>query len=236
MLSIELEEKAPYAATLISDLRQITAPYAVCVLKCRFVFCPEHNQWIRDSLSPQFQTTDSWESIATRRVTDLVPEKKQAELLLWGKVKPHAALRLEDAAGTRTLVQTRTLAPEPVLYWQSEWKPRPKGSLTQTHFMVAPSYGRFPQDWGSAQSLCFQGIFSPQSIANTSRFQTNCFKIQGILTASNRQTIPTPVSFTCDSLFINTCEGYIEQLWRARFPWDFMGEQVGVLWLEMIKI
>jgi hypothetical protein len=81
MLSVEINSKAPYLAMVLSDLRKPEAPHAVCVAKCRFVFCLRAQEWVLNSMAPDFQEIDCWKTVAARQVTDLVPEKKQAELL-----------------------------------------------------------------------------------------------------------------------------------------------------------
>jgi hypothetical protein len=136
---------------------------------------------------------------------------------------------LQDAAGIRTVVKTGHLSPEPVLYWQGEWRARSQGKSAMHDFMVAPSYMRFSQPWEQIFALQFQGIFLPPTIAVGTVFQTNGFEVSGILVLSGEQST---VPFCCDSICVNTDEGYIDMVWRARFPWDFMKEPMGILYLE----
>jgi len=230
MLSITTDPKAPYAATILSDLRQVETPHAVCVAKCRFVFCAKTQEWVWHNTAPDFQEIDCWDTVPTRQVTDLVPEKKQAELLLWGKVQSGARVLMQENANTKTIVKVGNLSPEPVLYWQSEWQPRPKGDLSKMHFMAAPKYARVEKSWEQINALRFQGIFSTPAIAADTVFQISCFEVLGVLIS---ESVQSTVPFSCDSICVNTDEGHIDMVWRARLPWDLMGERVGVLSLDI---
>ncbi len=230
MLSLGIDPNAPYVATMTSDLRIPKMPQVVCVAKARFVFCLQNRAWIWGHTLPDFQEIDCWDTVPTRQVTDLLPEKKQAELLLWGVVKPRATVFVQDKAGLKVVVKTGNLSAEPVLYWQNDWKPRPKTALSTTDFMVAPAYARFLPSWEKIEALRFQGIFSLPEMPIDTVFRTGEFEASGTLLAADVQS-KMPVC--CDSIFVNVEQGYIDMVWRARFPWDLMGEDVGVFWLDI---
>jgi hypothetical protein len=230
MLSVGIDPNAPYVATITSDLRLPEMPHVVCVAKARFVFCMQNREWSWDRTVPDFQEIDCWDTVPARQVTDLLPEKKQAELLLWGMVKPGAKILRQDNEGLKIVVKTGNLSPEPVLYWQNDWKPRPKTALSTMDFMVAPAYARFAQPWEKTEALRFQGIFSLPGIPIDTIFRTGGFGAFGTLVSSGSQS---KIPVCCDSIFVNVDQGYIDMVWRARFPWDLMGERVGVFWLDI---
>jgi hypothetical protein len=127
-------------------------------------------------------------------------------------------------------VKTGNLSPEPVLYWQGEWRGRPQGKSAMHDFMVVPSYARFLKPWEKMHALWFQGIFSTLTVAVDTVFQTNGFQALGTLVSCGEQSM---VIFSCDSICVNTDQGHIDMVWRARFPWDFMAGPIGVLYLEI---
>ncbi|MEY3182727.1 MAG: hypothetical protein RLZ35_712 [Pseudomonadota bacterium] len=231
MLSTVMPNQAPYVATLFSDLRQLKTPYTVCVVKSRFIYAFDRQAWIRDNKPPAFQEIDCWTSTETRQVTDLVPEKQTSELLLWGQIRPRSAISLQAGdVASQVVVKVGNLSPEPVLYWQDDWKTRPTGKSAMQHFLVAPSYARYPKSWDQINQLTFYKVFSSMDCVQETVFRTNHYQCMGTLVSRVNQQF---ISFVCDSIYINTDAVYIDMVWRTRFPWDLMGEDLGELHISM---
>jgi len=240
MLFIEKDPNSPFAATLFSDLRTPASPYAVCVVKARYQYCMNLHKWALDKTPPAFQTVDCWSSVTARQVTDLVPEKSQLEILLRGEVRSEARITLDNGKFQQTIQKTGRLAPTPTLYWQEEWQPRAASKKGLSHYLVAPRYGRMAALQGSDQSLClqfeFDNLFSAKSVAKKSVFKLGEITIQGQLDPANQsrdvETTLEQLPFNQDTLLIDTDQGIMDCLWRARIPWDLMSDQQGRLKLS----
>lgn len=222
-----INNQTPFAATFLSDIpRPGQEPQVICVIKERYLWQDQEKSWIlSDAEKTPIQDIDIWDPVSERRVSDLVPEKLKSELLLQGLMRPQTLIQIQEQGRLRTLVKTGYLAPDPPLYWQSKWRRRKKDA-----FLVVDPGCQLELDWIAYESLNFEGFFMDQpSGPEEARFFVPEKRIlKGILSEEGAREARS-VTFRTDTVIADVEGNFIDQVWRARFPWDLAGDSMGEL-------
>jgi len=217
-----LQNQTPFSATFLEDPSSSEAePGVVCVLKARYVWCPLKLGWVLDENNPAvFQATDCWDPMSDRLASDLTPEKSCSELLLQGLMRSKGLIQIQQAGLWRTVTSVGTLSPEPILYWQSNWRPR----KSKNPYLISPKACRFSEDWSVYEGLRFDRIFDGQNDDESRVFMPEKRSMKGYLEGGVIKSDVQPILFKSDTLIVNTNNSEIHQLWRIRIPWNLKKE------------
>lgn len=214
---LHLNNQTPFSTTLLADIQEHSEPCAVCVVKMGFTWVEALADW---SATPMpLQMTETWERGPARNASDTVPYKEKSELLLRGEVRSGARVSVEKQGQIVMCLQAGEVAIEPILYWQDYWRLRTAGNS----FLVAPKSCRFVEDWQAMDACVLERVLPNQM--EQLRFNIPKGSVSGTLKQVGLQET---IEFKADTLVMDTDTGNTALLWRARFPWHFLGTSAGM--------
>lgn len=224
MLNLIHEQDSAIAVTLLPWQSPEGLKKTLCIAKQAYHYSTQKQAWVPNPKAPDFIWTDDWTDNVNRQRSDILGIKPQCEILLQGAVQSGLCLRYQEGDEHRVLMRVGTLAKEPVLYWQSDWK-KPAGKKSLSSNLVAPSYARLNRGLEGGH-LSFEGVFLEGYLP----FKTQ-FPVKQIWPNLNLVLPGLKKAYTWvqDTIQINTEAASIACLAKAYVDWDCLSDRQACL-------